>query len=93
FLEDNKVCYITMRSKAFGDLPIDLDLKLSVQDSPNSGGVIIDVARAVKIALDRGVGGELSSISSYSFKHPRYQIDDFEARKRVDEFIEGKRER
>ncbi|MHA2378331.1 MAG: inositol-3-phosphate synthase [Candidatus Thorarchaeota archaeon] len=93
FLEDNKVCYISMRSKAFGDLPIDLDLKLSVQDSPNSAGVIIDVARAVKIALDRGVGGELSSISSYSFKHPRYQIDDFEARKRVDEFIEGKRER
>ncbi len=93
FLRDNKVCYISMRSKAFGDLPIDLDLKLSVQDSPNSGGVIIDVARAVKIALDRGVGGELSSISSYSFKHPRYQIDDFEARKRVDEFIEGKRER
>jgi myo-inositol-1-phosphate synthase len=93
FLDDNKVCYISMRSKAFGDLPIDLDLKLSVQDSPNSAGVIIDVARAVKIALDRGVGGELSSISSYSFKHPRYQIDDFEARKRVDEFIDGKRER
>ncbi|MHA2118300.1 MAG: inositol-3-phosphate synthase [Candidatus Thorarchaeota archaeon] len=93
FLDDNKVCYISMRSKAFGDLPIDLDLKLSVQDSPNSAGVIIDVARAVKIALDRDIGGELSSISSYSFKHPRYQIDDFEARKRVDEFIDGKRER
>jgi myo-inositol-1-phosphate synthase len=93
FLDDNKVCYISMRSKAFGDLPIDLNLKLSVQDSPNSAGVIIDVARAVKIALDRGIGGELSSISSYSFKHPRYQIDDFEARKRVDEFIDGKRER
>jgi myo-inositol-1-phosphate synthase len=93
FLDDNKVCYISMRSKAFGDLPIDLDLKLSVQDSPNSAGVIIDVARAVKIALDRNIGGELSSISSYSFKHPRYQIDDFEARKRVDEFIDGKRER
>jgi myo-inositol-1-phosphate synthase len=93
FLGDNKVCYISMRSKAFGDLPLDLDLKLSVQDSPNSGGVIIDVARAVKIALDRGIGGELSSISSYSFKHPRYQIDDFEARNRVDEFIAGKRER
>ncbi|MHA2140956.1 MAG: inositol-3-phosphate synthase [Candidatus Thorarchaeota archaeon] len=93
FLDDNKVCYISMRSKAFGDLPLDLDLKLSVQDSPNSAGVIIDVARAVKIALDRGIGGELSSISSYSFKHPRYQIDDFEARKHVDEFIEGKRER
>jgi myo-inositol-1-phosphate synthase len=93
FLEDNKVCYISMRSRAFGDLPLDLNLKLSVQDSPNSGGVIIDVVRAVKIALDRGIGGELSSISSYSFKHPRYQINDFEARKRVDEFIEGKRER
>lgn len=93
FLEDNKVCYISMRSRAFGDLPLDLDLKLSVQDSPNSGGVIIDVVRAVKIAIDRGIGGELSSISSYSFKHPRYQINDFEARTRVDEFIEGKRER
>ncbi len=93
FLGDNKVCYISMRAKAFGDLPLDLSLKLSVQDSPNSAGVIIDVVRAVKLALDRGIGGELSSISSYSFKHPRYQIDDFEARKRVDEFIEGKRER
>ncbi len=93
FLEDNKVCYISMRSKAFGDLPLNLDLKLSVQDSPNSAGVIIDVIRAVKIAMDRGVGGELSSISSYSFKHPRFQMDDFEARKHVDEFIEGKRER
>jgi len=93
FLQDNKVCYISMRSRAFGDLPLDLDLKLSVQDSPNSGGVIIDVVRAVKIAMDRGIGGELSSISSYSFKHPRYQINDFEARVRVDEFIEGKRER
>jgi len=93
FLEDNKVCYIRMRSRAFGDLPLDLDLKLSVQDSPNSGGVIIDVVRAVKLALDRGIGGELSSISSYSFKHPRYQLDDFESAKHVDEFIEGKRER
>ncbi len=93
FLGDNKVCYISMRAKAFGDLPLDLSLKLSVQDSPNSAGVIIDVVRAIKIALDRGIGGELSSISSYSFKHPRYQIDDFEARTRVDEFIEGKRER
>ncbi|TFG10911.1 inositol-3-phosphate synthase [Candidatus Thorarchaeota archaeon] len=93
FLGDNKVCYITMRARAFGDLPLDLNLKLSVQDSPNSAGVIIDVIRAIKIGLDRGIGGELSSISSYSFKHPRYQIDDFEARDRVDEFIEGKRER
>jgi myo-inositol-1-phosphate synthase len=93
FLKDNKVCYITMRSKAFGDLPLDLNLKLSVQDSPNSAGVIIDVIRAIKLAMDRGVGGELSSISSYSFKHPRYQIDDFEAKDRVDEFIDGKRER
>jgi myo-inositol-1-phosphate synthase len=93
FLGDNKVCYISMRSKAFGDLPLNLDLKLSVQDSPNSAGVIIDVVRAVKIGLDRSIGGELSSISSYSFKHPRYQIEDFEARRRVDEYIEGKRER
>ncbi|MEM2143092.1 MAG: inositol-3-phosphate synthase [Candidatus Thorarchaeota archaeon] len=93
FLGDNKVCYITMRARAFGDLPLDLSLKLSVQDSPNSAGVIIDVVRAIKIALDRGIGGELSSISSYCFKHPRYQVEDFEARRRVDEFIEGKRER
>jgi myo-inositol-1-phosphate synthase len=93
FLEDNKVCYISMRSKAFGDLPINLDLKLSVQDSPNSAGVIIDVIRAIKLALDRGIGGELTSICSYSFKHPRVQMDDFEARKHVDEYIEGKRER
>ncbi len=93
FLEDKKVCYITMRTRAFGDLPIDIMAKLIVEDSPNSAGVVIDVIRAVKIAQDRGIGGELSSISSYSFKHPRYQIEDFEARKRVDEFIAGKRER
>ncbi len=93
FLEDNKVCYISMRSKAFGNLPIDLHLKLSVQDSPNSAGVIIDVIRAIKLALDRGIGGELTSISSYSFKHPRVQMDDFEAQRHVDEFIKGERER
>jgi myo-inositol-1-phosphate synthase len=93
FLGNTKICYITMRSKSFGDQPIDLSLKLSVQDSTNSAGVIIDVVRAVKIALDRHIGGELTSISSYSFKHPRLQVEDFEGRKRVDEFIAGKRER
>ena len=68
-------------------------MKLEVEDSPNSAGVVIDVIRAVKIALDRGISGPLISISSYAFKHPPIQVEDSEARIWVEEFIEGKRKR
>jgi myo-inositol-1-phosphate synthase len=93
FLEDHKICYIRVNGHGFGNLPITLDAKLVVNDSPNSGGVVIDIIRAVKIALDRGISGPLTGISSYAFKHPPTQISDDIARMWVEEFIEGKRER
>jgi len=93
FLRDKKVCYIHMSGLNFGSLKLTLDLKLVVEDSPNSGGVMLDVIRAVKIARDRGVGGPLISISAYSFKHPPVQVDDAIAKTWVEEFIEGKREK
>jgi len=91
FLEDHKVCYIRINGKAFGDLPLVIDAKLLVNDSPNSGGVVIDVIRAVKIAQDRGLYGPLLGISSYSFKHPPVQVPDDAAKQWVEDFISGKR--
>ncbi|MCD6248331.1 MAG: inositol-3-phosphate synthase [Hadesarchaea archaeon] len=93
FLKDNKICYISIKGRKFGDVPITIDVKLSVEDSPNSAGVVVDAIRAVKIALDRGIGGPLTSISAYCFKHPPVQMPDTEARRAVEEFIAGKRER
>ncbi len=93
FLKNNKICYIRVNGLGFGNLPITLDAKLAVNDSPNSGGVVIDVIRAVKIALDRGVSGPLTGISSYAFKHPPVQVNDEIAHRWVEEFIEGKRKR
>lgn len=93
FLGDDKICYITINGQGFGNLPIKLAAKLEVRDSPNSAGVVIDVIRAVKIALDRGISGPLTSISSYAFKHPPIQISDDIARIWVEDFIRGKRER
>lgn len=93
FLEDHKICYLLLDGRKFGDQPIKVELKLTVVDSPNSAGVMIDVIRAVKIAKDRGVAGALTSISSYCFKHPPIQIPDFEARELVEAFIRGEVER
>jgi len=93
FLGDKKICYIYVKGRKFGDQPVRVILKLEVEDSPNSAGVVIDVIRAVKIALDRGISGPLISISSYAFKHPPIQVEDSEARIWVEEFIEGKRKR
>lgn len=89
FLEDEKVCYIHMLGKNFGEQPVKLELKLSVQDSPNSAGVMIDVVRSLKIAKDRGIKGRLINVSSYFFKHPPVQIQDFKARQLIEEFITG----
>ncbi|MBS7653119.1 MAG: inositol-3-phosphate synthase [Candidatus Bathyarchaeia archaeon] len=93
FLGDKKICYIKINGRGFGELPMTLEAKLSVEDSPNSAGVVIDVIRAVKLALDRGISGPLISISSYAFKHPPVQVTDDVARRWVEEFIEGKRDR
>ncbi len=93
FLKDRKICYIYIKGRKFGDVPIWIDAKLNVEDSPNSAGVVIDAIRAVKIAKDRGVAGPLYSVSAYFFKHPPVQMDDAKARRAVEEFIQGKRER
>jgi len=93
FLGDKKICYVYIRGHKFGNLPVTLTAKLEVEDSPNSAGVVIDVIRAVKLGLDRGIGGPLTSISSYAFKHPPVQIPDDLARQWVEDFIAGKRER
>jgi myo-inositol-1-phosphate synthase len=91
--KDNKICFIRMEGEGFGGAPVTLELRLSVQDSPNSGGVVIDAIRCCKLALDRGIGGVLTSISSYTMKHPPIQYSDEEARVLTEEFIAGKRER
>ncbi len=93
WLGDNKVCYIRMEGRKFGDVPVRLELRLSVEDSANSAGVMIDAIRCAKIALDRGVGGALVSASAYFMKHPPLQIPDFRAREMLEEFIRGERER
>ncbi len=93
FLKDNKICYIRMEGRKFGDVPIDLELRLSVEDSPNSAGVVIDAIRMVKLAQDRGIGGPLTSPSSYFMKHPPTQFTDSQAYEMVEEFIAGKRDR
>jgi len=93
FLGDKKICYIHLKGRKFGDQPVKITVKLEVEDSPNSAGVVIDVIRAVKIALDRRISGPLISISAYAFKHPPVQVSDSTAKKWVEEYIEGKRER
>jgi len=93
FLNDEKIMFVRMNGRIFGDIPISMDIRLSVIDSPNSGGVMIDAIRMMKIALDRGVGGRLISPSSYFMKHPPFQFSDAEAKKKVEQFIDGEVER
>ena len=88
---DNKVCFLRMEGKLFGDVPMNLELRLSVEDSPNSAGVSIDAIRCAKLALDRGVGGPLLSPSAYFMKHPPLQFTDDEAYTRTEAFIAGRR--
>jgi myo-inositol-1-phosphate synthase len=89
--KDNKVCFLRMEGKLFGEVPMNLDLRLSVEDSPNSAGVAIDAIRCCKLALDRGQGGILNSPSAYFMKHPPKQFTDDEAYRMTEEFISGKR--
>lgn len=91
--KDNKIGFIRIEGMHFGDVPMDLELRLSVEDSPNSAGVVIDALRCAKLAKDRGTGGALISPSSYFMKHPPQQFPDSLAREMVEEFIKGKRER
>ena len=91
--KDNKVCFMRLEGRIFGDIPINCELRLSVEDSPNSGGCIIDAIRCCKVARDRGIGGVLESISAYTMKHPIRQFPDETARSMVEEFIRGERAR
>jgi len=91
--KDNKVCFIRIEGRKFGDVPLDLELRLSVEDSPNSAGVVIDAVRCAKLAMDRRISGPLTSISAYTMKHPPQQFPDPVARQMVEEFIKGERER
>ena len=88
--KDNKVCFIRMEGRIFGDVPINLEMRLSVEDSPNSAGVAIDTIRCAKLALDRGEGGVLHGPSAYFCKHPPRQFTDDQAHHMTENFIAGK---
>jgi len=88
---DNKVCFLRMEGKLFGDVPMNLELRLSVEDSPNSAGVAIDMIRCAKLALDRDQSGILEAPSAYFCKHPPRQFTDDEAFQMTEDFINGKR--
>jgi myo-inositol-1-phosphate synthase len=93
WLDDRKWAYVRLEGRAFGDVPLNLEYKLEVWDSPNSAGVIIDAVRCAKIAKDRGIGGPILSASSYFMKSPPVQYFDDEARDSVEKFIRGEIER
>ena len=93
WLDDRKWAYVRLEGRNFGDVPLNLEYKLEVWDSPNSAGVIIDALRCAKIAMDRGIGGPILSASSYFMKSPPEQHDDDMARDLVEQFIAGEIER
>jgi myo-inositol-1-phosphate synthase len=90
FLDDRKWCYLYLEGTEFGDVPVRVELKLEVWDSPNSAGVAIDAIRCCKTALDRGIGGALYGPSAYFMKSPPVQYSDAEAREMLEEFIAGR---
>jgi myo-inositol-1-phosphate synthase len=90
WLTDRKWCYIRMEGTTFGDVPLNLELKLEVWDSPNSAGVVIDAVRCAKLALDRELAGPLVAPSSYFMKTPPRQFSDDMAHKLTEDFISGK---
>jgi myo-inositol-1-phosphate synthase len=85
---DNKVCFLRIEGRGFGGAPIELEARLSVQDSPNSAGIVIDVIRYVKLARNRGLAGPLLPISAYTMKHPPVQMADAEAAARIEAFLD-----
>ena len=89
WLDDRKWAYIRLEGRNFGNVPLNIELKLEVWDSPNSAGVIIDAVRCCKVALDRGIGGPLAGPSAYFMKSPAVQYHDDDAHKLVEEFIAG----
>ena len=89
WLNDRKWAYIRLEGRTFGDVPLNVELKLEVHDSPNSAGIVIDAVRCIKLALDRGIGGALEGPSSYFMKSPPVQYSDSEAKGLVEEFIDA----
>lgn len=87
--KDNKVAFIRLEGRGFGDMPLELELRLSVEDSPNSAGVVVDAIRCAKLALERGIGGPLEAVSAYCMKSPPMQIRDSLAYELIEEFIRG----
>jgi myo-inositol-1-phosphate synthase len=90
WLADRKFCYIKMEGRTFGDVPLNLELKMEVWDSPNSAGVVIDAIRCCKLAIDRGLSGTIVAPSAYFMKSPPIQYSDDEAHRRVENYINGK---
>lgn len=91
-LKNDKICYINIRGKKFGNIPIELDLKLRVADAYNSAGIMIDAIRATKIGIDRGLSGSLESVSAYCFKHPPIQMPYTKAKENFQEFVKGRKD-
>jgi myo-inositol-1-phosphate synthase len=93
WLDDRKWAFVRLEGRAFGEVPLNLEYKLEVWDSPNSAGIIIDALRAAMIAKDRGIGGAITSPSTYFFKSPPIQTEDRAGREMVEQFIRGEVER
>jgi len=93
FLKNDKICYIWLKGRYFGGTPVKLDVKLHVVDAYDSAGVMVDAIRGMKLALERGIAGELTSLSAFCFKHPPVQMPYPEAKVAFEEFTSGKRER
>ena len=89
WLDDRKWCYIRMEGRSFGDIPLNMELKLEVVDSPNSAGIVIDAVRCCKLGLDRGLSGSLEGPASYFMKSPPKQFSDNRARELTEAFIAG----
>jgi myo-inositol-1-phosphate synthase len=93
WLKDNKIAFVRLEGRGFGGVPLNIELRLSVEDSPNSAGVAIDAVRCCRLALDRKAAGPLTAVAAYTMKHPPAQMSDDDARVALDEFIAGKRDR
>lgn len=93
WLKDQKVCFLRIEGEKFGEVPVNIEVRLSVEDSPNSAGCTIDCIRAAKLALDRGTKGALTSISAYLMKHPPTHYPPDLAKQMIEEFVKGERER
>ncbi len=89
FQKDNKVCFLRLEARGFADVPMNLELRLSVEDSPNSAGVVCDAIRCCRLARDRGLSGPLEAISAWTMKHPPTQFPDTKAHADVETFIAG----